>query len=311
VNVPSDAPEHFVGCGEVAFDLASRCFPPVAAFVNASVLAADVRVGVGMITPHLDAGFSGGAKIVLPGVCSLATVDAFHRASAFVEENQLGNADAPLRRMLETFVQAHAPLQFILNVVLHPDGMLHSCVAGDPVLAHRVGADQAREVYGVRLPQCYPVVVANAAPYDQDLWQSIKGAWAGDLAIADGGTLILVAAAPEGNSLYPLVPRYAGRDPDALQAEILEGAVEDAMQAATGVMWARLRRRVRLVLVSPGLGPETAAAMGIGYAENVQQAVDEAVLALLHTQRAGCVAVLPQAGVVLPVVHAWRGALDQ
>ncbi|MBK8049003.1 MAG: DUF2088 domain-containing protein [Anaerolineales bacterium] len=206
----------------------------IPAFVLRDVLEADLRIGVGMITPHLDAGFSGGAKIILPGVCALATVDAFHRASAFVAGNQLGRVAAPLRVRLEAFVARHAPLALIVNAVLTPEGALYGCVAGDPILAHRAGVELARAVYGVRLSQRYPVVVADAAPYDQDLWQSIKGAWAGDLATADGGTLILVTAAPEGNSNYPDVPRYAGMAPDLVRQRLLDGTIQDSLQAATG-----------------------------------------------------------------------------
>lgn len=266
-----------------------------------AVAEADLRIGVGMITPHLDAGFSGGAKIVLPGVCGLATVDAFHKASAFDDANHLGNPEAPLRRMLEAFVQRHAPLHFIVNVVLNEEGQLAAVAAGHAVLAQRQGVEAARAVYGAPFDRRYPVVVAAATPYDQDLWQSIKGAWAGDLVTADGGTLILATAAPEGNSLYPLVPAYAGQDPVQLRARIAAGQVEDAMQAATGVLWSRITRRVRLVLVSPGLEPATAAAMHAGYAESVDAAITAAVGRLPAAERAGAVARLPLAGLTLPL----------
>ena len=78
-------------------------------------------IGLGMITPHLEAGFSGGMKIVLPGVCSARTVDAFHRQAAFIEQNQLGRIDAPLRGMLEQFVAERMPLTFIVNAIVTRD----------------------------------------------------------------------------------------------------------------------------------------------------------------------------------------------
>jgi nickel-dependent lactate racemase len=66
------------------------------------VAEAEIRIGVGMITPHMDTGFSGGAKIVLPGVCSCLTVDAFHSRQAKIAGNQLGVVEAPMRIELET-----------------------------------------------------------------------------------------------------------------------------------------------------------------------------------------------------------------
>jgi hypothetical protein len=133
------------------------------------------------------------------------------------------------------------------------------------------------------------------------LWQSIKGAWAGDLLAEAGGDLILVTAAPEGNSLYPLVPQYAGMDPDRLRAAILRGTVEDTLQAGTGVLWGLLRRRVRLSLVSPTLSGETAAALGAQSYATVEAATAAAVTRLPAARRRGSVAVIPQAGVALPL----------
>jgi nickel-dependent lactate racemase len=291
----------FVDVGHMNSRQGSTDLPPISAQINRWVLAADLRISIGMITPHLDAGFSGGAKMVLPGVCSLTTVDAFHLASAFVPVNQLGDANAPLRHLLESFVARHAPLHFIVNVVLGLDGSLCACVAGDPIAAHRRGVEHARRVYGARIERRYPIVIANCAPYDQDLWQSIKGAWAGDLVTADGGTLILVTAAPQGNSNYGLVPYYAGIDPDLLRADILSARVVDAMQAATGVMWGSLRSRIRVALVSAGLTVEDAAAMRAEYFADVEAAMVAALSRLPASERPGAVAVIPQAGVVLPM----------
>jgi nickel-dependent lactate racemase len=301
VNQPCTDAAGFVEVGQMTSLQGDVELPPIPAQINRHVLQADLRISIGMITPHLDAGFSGGAKMVMPGVCSLATVDAFHLASAFVPQNQLGDPGAPLRRLLETFVARHAPLHYIVNVVLGLDGSLYACAAGDPIAAHRCGVEEARRVYGVRIAGRYPVVIANCAPYDQDLWQSIKGAWAGDLVTADGGTLILITAAPEGSSSYGLVPYYAGIDPDLVRAEILSGSVADAMQAATGVLWGSLRRRIRLMLVSAGLNAADVASMRAEYFSDVEAALKAAVARLPAAERAGAVAVIPQAGVVLPV----------
>lgn len=269
--------------------------------VNRAVAEAGLRIGVGSITPHMDAGFSGGAKIILPGVCAAETVDAFHTASAFIEDNQLGNIDAPLRRTLEAFVARFVPLHFIINTIPTLDGQVYGVVAGHPVDAHRAGAALARRVFAAPARRRYPVVVADCRPYDTDLWQSIKGIWAADLLTADRGTLIAVTAAPEGNSSYPLLPGCIGQNPDHLLAELKAGRVADAKQAATGVMVGRLKRRVNLVLVSPGLSDADAAAMGIPRYPTVSAAVEDAVRRLPPNERPAAVAVLPNAGVVLPV----------
>jgi len=294
VNLPSTTAGEMVYLG----DSSDR----IPAWVQRAVAEADLRIGVGMITPHMDAGFSGGAKIVLPGVCSELTVDAFHRVGALTPQNQLGHLQSPLRRNLEHFVAERIPLHFILNAVVTLEGAIHRCVAGDPVFAHRAGVAHALEVYSVPAGRRYPVVVANCHPYDVDWWQSFKGAFCGDLLTADGGTLILVTAAPEGNSTYPLVPVYAGHDPAALVAEIEAGTVADVKQAVGGVQIGRLRQRLHLALVSDGLTAADAAAMRIPFFSSVEEAVTTAVTRLPASERAGSVAVIPQAGIVLPLV---------
>jgi nickel-dependent lactate racemase len=294
VNHPATEPAAMVYLGEAA--------PGLPAWVNRAVAEADVRIGLGMITPHMEAGFSGGAKIILPGVCSAVTVAAFHTASAYIPANQLGRVEAPLRRHLEQFVAAHVPLDFIVNVIPTLTGEVYQCVAGHPIEAHRVGIGYAQKVFGAVVRRRYPVVVTNCYPYDFDLWQSAKGVWAGDLLTADGGALIMVTAAPEGNSSYPLLPGYIGRPAAEVIAEIESGAAADALQAATGVMYRRLMERITLALVSPGLTPADARAMGVPHFASVEAAVKAAVLALPPAERRGGVAVLPHGGVVLPGV---------
>jgi nickel-dependent lactate racemase len=276
----------------------------IPAWINRCVAEADFRIGIGMITPHLDAGFSGGAKIILPGVCGTATIDAFHQASAFIQENQVGKVDAPLRYSLEQFVAEKAPLHFIANLILTLQGKVYGCVAGDAVQAHRAGAKYAQEVYGVPIERRYPVVIANCYPYDQDLWQSIKGIWCGDLLVEDGGTLIVVSAAPEGSQTHTLLPAYIGREAGELQDELLAGKAQDPMAAATGIMVSNLRRRIHLALVSSGLTRPDGQAMHIPFYTKIEEAMAEIVGCLPSSRREGSVAVMPYAGVTLPMYRA-------
>ena len=298
VNLPSTTESEMVYLGT-----SSNGIP---AWVNRTVAEANLRIGLGMITPHMDAGFSGGAKIILPGVCSSVTVDAFHAASASIPENPLGSVDALLRRSLEQFVAKRVPLDMIVNAIITLEGQIYQCVAGHAVQAHRVGVEHARSVFGTPLRKRYPVVVANCYPYDVDWWQTSKGAMCGDLVTLRGGTLVLVTAAPEGHSTYPLVPHYASRDPVELRRKIEAGQVEDVNQAAAGVITARLKERVDLALISHGLTAADARTMGITYFDSVEAAVSDAVARLPEAEQAGSVAVIPQAGIILPLLDTAR-----
>lgn len=294
VNVPSTDDSQMAYLGT-----SSNGIP---AWVNRCVVEAEVRIGLGMVTPHMDAGFSGGAKIILPGVCSSRTVDAFHAASAFIPENQLGMLSAPLRCSLEQFVAEKVPLHFIVNIILTLDGQVYQCVAGHSVHAQRAGVRYAIEVFSTPIRRRFPVVVANCYPYDMDWWQSAKGVWAGDLMTADGGTLVIVTAAEEGTGGYSLLPGYIGRDAEEIKGEIERGTAQDAKQAATGAMYGTLRRRINLALCSAGITPAEAEAMRMPYFASVEHAVGEAVTGLAEEDRAGSVGVLTHAGIVLPLL---------
>ncbi len=276
----------------------------IPAWVNRSVAEADLRIGIGMITPHSDTGFSGGSKIILPGVCSSRTVNAFHAAGAFLGETQLGKIDSPLRINLESFVADRIPLSFIVNVILNIKGEIVQCVAGDPVQAHRQGAAYARQSFGVPVDRRYEVVVANSYPYDVDFWQSTKGIFCGSLIVADGGVLIVLTAATEGNSNYPRFPGYIGQAFSALQKEIREGQLDDGNLKAEAVKLGLLRERVRLLLVSAGLDDADGEVMGLPMFPTVEAALEEALRAVPQSRRQGSVCVLPQAGVTLPLMSA-------
>jgi nickel-dependent lactate racemase len=295
VNSPSHAEEQTTFLGT-----SSNGIP---AWVNRAVVEADVRIGLGMITPHSDAGFSGGSKIILPGVCSSQTVNAFHAATAYHGETQLGQVDSVIRRDLEQFVAEKAPLAFIVNVIFTLDGEIAQCVAGHPVLAHRRGVSHALRVFSVSIPHKYPVVVANCFPYDLDLWLSTKGAFCGGLVTPDGGTLIVVTAATEGNSNYPQFPAYLGTNPESLMEQMEGGVSPNATLASESVKLWQLRRRANLVMVSDGLTDRDFEAMGIRRLPTIEAAVEEAVYRLPASQRDRSVCVIPEAGVVLPVLE--------
>jgi nickel-dependent lactate racemase len=271
----------------------------IPAWVLREVVSADVRIGIGMITPHMDAGFSGGGKIILPGVCGEATVEAFHRRQAKIAGNQLGRSDAPLRRDLESFVDQRIGLDFIVNVVLDSRGRLYRCVAGHFVAAHRKGVAFACEVYGAPVPERYPVVITNAYPAQIDLWQSTKAIAAGELMTADAGTLILVAHCCEGNATHPLVAEYMGCDPTRLIQALEADRAEDKVACALAVPLSRMRQRVHLALVSSGLTPDVADRMGAAFYATVEEALDAAL------ERHGpdaAVGVLTHGGVTLPLL---------
>jgi nickel-dependent lactate racemase len=273
----------------------------IPAWVNRAVAAADIRIGVGSITPHMDTGYSGGAKIILPGVCSARTLEAFHARQAEISGNQLGVEDAPLRRDLEVFVQERVGLDFIFNVVMDGRGGLYQCVAGHFLRAHRRGVQYAREVYGVPVSRRYPVVVSNSYPAQIDLWQSVKGIASGEMMTSDRGTLILLTHCREGNRTHPTFAEYIGSKPDQLLRLLKTGKAEDPVACALAVPVSRIKQRIKIALVSHGLSEEIGSEMGFTYYDSLERAVEKELSALADPR--GSLGILTHGGVSLPLLE--------
>ncbi|GAB6145559.1 nickel-dependent lactate racemase family protein [Desulfocicer niacini] len=270
----------------------------IPAEINQIVVDADLRIGIGGIGPHMDTGFSGGGKILLPGVCSDRTVDAFHAASADVPGNQLGNPEAPTRHRMETFVREQIPLHFIVNAILHPHGGIYQCVAGHFITAHRKGVEYARQLYGVAVKKRYPVVIANSYPFEIDFWQCTKAFWAGDLMASDKGLVVMVSPCPEGTATHPLWARYLEWEPDELEKMFKRGEASDRNACAFAIMFNQLRKRVRFGVITPTIPGEIIQKMGLLHFQSIEQAIELSVpRQMTHT-----VAVITHGGVTVPQV---------
>jgi nickel-dependent lactate racemase len=162
---------------------------------------ADLRILVGTIEPHPQAGFGGGFKNLLPGLGSAESIgqnhllmpspDRYNMIGAHPDEN-------PMRLDLEEAGRMIGGPTFIVNVVLNPGLEPVAVVCGDPVVAHRAGAAISREIYGVELPLQVDVVVFSAYPMDQDLRQAGKGILNVAGACRPGGVIVGFMRCEEG-----------------------------------------------------------------------------------------------------------------
>lgn len=248
----------------------------IPAWVHSEVAGADFRIGLGSISPHTDAGFSGGAKIILPGVCGLDTIKGFHEPQVGASV-RLGNVNAPLREELEQFVCEKISLDFLVNVIQTQDKALHAAVAGDYIAAHRKGCEYAKQVYGIAAAHPYSIVVSNAYPTQNDLWQSTKALSSAASITKKGGHLILVAHCEEGLATHPLYADYIGMKPEALVTLMKENDPEDAVACSLAYDIARLKKEIHIDLVSHGLSRQDADTMGFGYFETVESALMNAM----------------------------------
>ncbi len=269
--------------------------------VNRMLSEADFIIGVGMIVPHRVMGFTGGSTIVQPGVSGPQITGYTHWQSAlFAGHEILGIADNPVRREVEQIARL-AGLRFIVNVVMDAEERVLHVIAGDPVAAHRQGAEHSRRIYGVPQPRLADIVIAESFPADYDLWQAAKGIYSSELAVAEGGVVILVTPCPHGVSdEHPEVEALGYHGLEAVKKMVEEKAVTDLVAAAHLVHVGRvIRDRARGVMVSPGIAPPVQRHLGFEHASTPQKALERAFE--LAGRSAGVV-VLRHGGDVLPLL---------
>jgi nickel-dependent lactate racemase len=271
--------------------------------VNRKILEADLLIGLGNILPHCGAGFSGGAKILQPGVCGVATTSATHIAATLLPEIPLGDIDSPVRVGMEKVARA-AGLRFIVNVVRDPKGRILTVVAGDFVAAHRLGVEVSRRAYAVRVPRLVDIVVVSSFPADIDWWQAEKGLIAASFAVKEGGVIVFAAPCPEGlehnhpllRSWLPLsftegCAKVAATDPADVSADLIASDL--------GVDNAKIREKARIIIVTEGLSDDDVGLLGYRRMPDLQTAVDAA----LELAPSGTIGIIPYGGDSLPVVE--------
>ena len=268
--------------------------------VSRVALESDFLIGVGSIVPHHIPGYSGGAKIVQPGITGAATTGATHYLSTRTRRSYLGEVENPVRAEME-HIAAQVGLKAIFNVVLDPAGNLIEAFYGDMIQAHRAGVVVSRGVYGVPIPAQADIVLAGSHPCDIEFWQAHKSLYPADMAVRPGGTIIVVTPCPEGVAvMHPDLLRFSSLSADEIDERIRSGALRDVVSAALALAWARVRERAQVSLVSGGIVPEEARALGF----TPYATIDAALAAALDRHGASAtLTVLTHAPDTLPLLE--------
>jgi nickel-dependent lactate racemase len=198
-------------------------------------------------------------------------------------------------------IARHAGLRFIVNVVMDAQHRVIHVVAGDVVVAHRKGAELSQAIHGIPQPALADIVFTESYPADYDLWQAAKGIYSAELAVREGGVVIIVTPCPHGVSTeHPEVERLGYHGFDNVKAMVEKKQITDLVAAAHLVHVGRVVcDRARGIMVSPGIKPEAQARLGFQSASTPQQALEMAFGMVGAKAR---VVALRHGGDVLPLV---------
>jgi lactate racemase len=199
-------------------------------FIDERFMAADLHITLGFIEQHLMLGFSGGRKLVAPGLAAQETIKVLH-SPRFMREplaTEGSIADNPLHdELLE--IARMARHDFMLDVTLTQDRKISGVFAGDPVKAHAAGVSFVERTCLERFEEPFDAVITSSAGYPLDLtfYQCVKGITAAAHMVKPGGRILVVAQCAEGVGSPEFARRLAGlKDFKSFLDEIRTAPVE-------------------------------------------------------------------------------------
>ena len=175
-------------------------------WVNREVMTCDLKIGIGCISAHVHAGFGGGAKIVLPGVAGIESINQFHnQLNRDPGRTGLGNFDNNIMRAECDAAGDMVGLNFKVECLINRQGDISDLFAGPFRATHAAGGEEGKEHYGIPYTTGYDIAVCNA--YGKANESAIAARFA-PMTLQPGGvgTAVLVFDAPEGQ-----VPHYVFR----------------------------------------------------------------------------------------------------
>lgn len=270
--------------------------------VNRLIQAADLCLGLGNIVPHNIAGWSGGGKIVQPGICGKETTYGTHLLAARCPTTNLGKLINPVRVEMEEVARC-TNLTGIVNTVLDRHGNVIDVVAGRSGPAHARGVQLARAVWEVPVPALADIVLVSSHAADIDFWQANKGLYAAERIVKRGGDIILVTPCPERLSSQQehvaTLEALKGIPSRNLVHEARRKGLHDYAALTVSDIAARCRELAWVTIVSDGLTGHDVDVLALDRAGSVDEALH---IALRRQGQDASIVVLTHGGETVPVI---------
>ena len=274
----------------------------VPAYIDRRYVEADLKITTGLIEPHFMAGFSGGRKVICPGIAGLETIKTWHRPR-FLEHPRATNGIVEGNPVHEenTRIALMAGCDFIVNVCIDGQRRITNVVAGDMIRAWEKGVEHCRREVTASLAEPVDVVVTSSAgyPLDTTFYQSVKGMVGALPIVKKNGTIVIAAGMTEGigsGEFTRLLNETESLDVFLDQIQSDDFFVVDQWQLEE---LAKVRRHCRVKAVGHGLSVETLAGFFVEPAPSVEAAVADSLNEYGPDAK---IAVIPKGPYVLPTV---------
>jgi nickel-dependent lactate racemase len=277
----------------------------VPAYLNRAWLDADVRITTGFVEPHFFAGFSGGPKMVAPGLAGLETVMLLHNAARIGHPNSTWGVTEgnPIQRDVREIARM-VPVDFALDVTLNRHQQITAAFAGDILAQHARACAHAKGTAMRPVPAAFDVVLTTNSgyPLDQNLYQAVKGMSAAATIVKPSGTIVCAAECRDGLPDHGSYGQVLASQPDPARLLAMINAPDYAVPDQWQVqIQAQVQMKARVLVHASGLDAAQLRAAHFEAIDDVACAVREAL------DRAGSDAtlcVLPQGPQTIPYLAA-------
>jgi nickel-dependent lactate racemase len=264
-----------------SLDYVGKTSTGVAVYLNREWTTADIRITTGFVEPHFFAGFSGGPKMVAPGLAGLETVMTLHDARRIAHPNATwGVIDGnPIHEDVREIARM-MPAHFSIDVTLNRNQQITAAFAGNMFVEHRAACAYVKDTAMRAVPSPFDVVLTTNSgyPLDQNLYQAVKGMSAAAKIVKPGGTIICAAECRDGlpsHGSYGAV-LASQPNPQGLLAMINAPgyAVPDQWQVQ---IQAQIQIKADVLVKTSGLGASELRAAHFSAIDDVSQSVREAI----------------------------------
>ena len=249
-------------------------------WIDSRYVRADLKITTGLIEPHLMAGFSGGRKLICPGIAALETVKIWH-GPQFLEDPKAdcGILEGNPVHEENTWIARKAGCDFIVNVVIDAQRHPLKFVAGDMEEAFHEGVSFVRQVVTDTLDQPVDVVVTSSAgyPLDTTFYQAVKGMTGALPVVKQGGTIIVAASLSEGIGSKQFQQLFDENDNLDVFVERILGKDYFVMDQWQLEELAKVRRKAKVKVVSDGLPADKINQLFVESAPSVEKAVADSI----------------------------------
>ena len=275
----------------------------VPVYIDSRYIRAELKITTGLIEPHLMAGYSGGRKVICPGIAGIETVKVWHGPKFLEHPNaDCGIVEGNPVHEENTYIALMSGCDFIVNVCVDGNRQITWAGAGDMIKAWEAGVSFVRQVVRVTIKEPVDIVLTSCAGYPLDItwYQAVKGLIGALPILKKGGTIILVASLSEGLG-SPEFQQVLSENPDlkAFKKRILETDyfVMDQWQLEE---FAKVIEKCKVKVFSKGLEHSVLSKCHVTPIDSVEQAIADSLQEYGPSAR---IAVIPKGPYVLACVE--------